>query len=202
MKVKQPNQPLYCGIDISGDTIDVCIQHPGQDFESATFSNSISGFKQLWKRTGLIYQFVMEATGVYHLPLCFFLEAKKSRYSVVNALQIKRYIQMKLERSKTDKKDARHICMYGIDHGPECYEMPSQLYFECRVLNNAIETTTKQITAYRNKLHSLSRLNIDSKVVTHAYNKILNALKAEQRKLEAELDIKLRSWQQIGRAHV
>lgn len=91
----------------------------------------------------------MESTGVYQLPFCFFLESKKARYSVVNALQIKRYIQMKLERNKSDKKDAFHICMYGVEHAPACYEMPSQLYFDCRALNNAIETITTEITSLK-----------------------------------------------------
>jgi transposase len=104
------------------------------DFDKC--SNSTEGFKQIWRLTGKLYHFVMESIGVYQLPFCFFLETKKARYSVVNALQIKRYIQMKLERNKTDKKDAQHICMYGLETNPECYQMPDRIYFECRALNN------------------------------------------------------------------
>ena len=102
---------------------------------------------------------------------------------------------MKLERNKTDKKDAFHICMYGVDHNPQCYQMPSHLYFECRAINNAIETITTEITSFKNKLHSLSKLDIDSKVIVTGYKKILRNLQAELKKFEAELYKKLEAWQ-------
>jgi len=195
MKAIRKSQSLYCGVDVSGDTLDICYQTEHGNFEWAKASNSPAGFKEIWKLTGRSYHFVMESTGVYQLPFCFFLEGKKARYSVVNALQIKRFIQMKLERNKTDKKDAFHICMYGIEHMPEYYKMPDQLYFECRALNNAIETITKDITSYKNKIHALSRLAIDSKVILVGYKKILRDLHAELKNLETELYKKLQAWQ-------
>ena len=185
----------YCGVDISGDTLDVCYQTEAGVLEWSKCANGIGGFTEIWKLTGKDYHFIMESTGVYQLPFCFFLESKKARYSVVNALQIKRYIQMKLERNKTDKKDAFHICMYGVDHHPECYEMPNPLYFECRAINNAIETLTTEITSFKNKLHSLSKLDIDSQVIVRGYKKILRDLQAELKKFETELYKKLEVWQ-------
>ena len=195
MRAIKTQQKLYCGIDVSGDTLDVCYQSASGNVEWFKCTNNAEGFKQLWQLTGKLYHYVMESSGVYQLPLCFFLESKKARYSVVNALQIKRYIQMKLERNKTDKKDAFHICMYGVDHNPECYQMPSHLYFECRAINNAIETLTTEITSFKNKLHALSRLEIDSKVIVIGYKKILRELKAELKKFETELYKKLEAWQ-------
>ena len=195
MKSIKDVMKLYCGVDVSGDTLDVCYQTSDGIFEWSKCTNSTEGFLQIWKLTGKNYHFVMESTGVYQLPFCFFLESKKARYSVINALQIKRYIQMKLERNKTDKKDAFHICMYGADHNPECYKMPSHLYFECRAINNAIETLTTEITSFKNKLHSLSRLDIDTRVIVTGYKKILRDLQAELKKFEVELYKKLEAWQ-------
>ena len=68
--------------------------------------------------------------------------------------------------------------MYGVEHNPECYQMPSHLYFECRALNNAIETITKEITAFKNKLHAVNRLQIDTRVINAGYKKILKDLQA------------------------
>ena len=73
--------------------------------------------------------------------------------------------------------------------------MPSQLYFECRSLNNAIETMTTEITSFKNKLHALSRLDIDNRVIASGYKKILRDLQAELKKFEVELYIKLEQWQ-------
>lgn len=195
--MKSIKQPIkwYCGIDISGDTLDICYQTATGVLEWHKCANSMAGFIEIWKLTGKDYHFIMEATGVYQLPFCFFLENKKALYSVANALQIKRYIQMKLERNKSDKKDAFHICMYGVDHNPACYQMPDRLYFECRALNNAIETVTTEITSFKNKLHALSKLEIDNKVIVTVYKKILVELQAALKKFEAELYKKLEAWQ-------
>ena len=195
MKAIKTETKLYCGIDVSGNTLDVCYQTTEGVFEWYKCANSAEGFKEIWQHTGKAYHFVMEATGVYQLPFCFFLESKKAAYSVVNALQIKRYIQMKLERNKTDKKDAFHICMYGREPHPACYQMPDRLYFECRAINNAIETVTTEITSFKNKLHALSKLDIDSKVIVTGYKKILRDLQAELKKFETELYKKLEAWQ-------
>lgn len=195
MKAIKNVTKLYCGIDVSGDTLDVCYQTEEGIFDWCKCTNTTEGFMQIWKLTGSKYHFIMESTGVYQMPFCFFLESKKALYSVVNALQIKRYIQMKLERNKSDKKDAFHICMYGVKHNPECYQMPDRLYFECRALNNAIETITTEITGFKNKLHALTKLDIETKVIITGYKKILKDLQGELKKFETELYKKLAEWQ-------
>ncbi len=186
---------FYCGIDISASSFDISVQAFDGNFEHHQLSNNSTGFKQLLKMCGSNYHFVMEATGAFHLPLCFFLHEKKCHYSVVNALQIKRYIQMHLERSKTDKKDAKHICMYGIERKPEQYKMPCNQYFECKTLNNAIETLTQEITAFSNKIYSLKLLKIDNQAVQKSYQIIIKNLRAELKKLEVVLQQKLIAWQ-------
>lgn len=189
------DQILYCGIDISADSFDICFLQPGGNLVFGKLPNTAAGFKELLKLCPGNYHFVMEATGAFHLPLCFFLHEKKCFYSVVNALQIKRYIQMHLERSKTDKKDARHICMYGIERKPEQYKMPCQQYFECRTLNNAIEAITRDIVSYNNKIYAARKLKIDSVVAIKTYQQIVKTLKSEMKKIQAELDKKLIEWQ-------
>lgn len=184
----------YCGIDISGETIEVCIQQSDNTFSSQSLPNSIKGFLQLLKLTTPQTHFVMESTGVYHLPLCFFLQDKKAQYSVVNALQIKRYIQMHLERNKTDKKDALHICKYGIERQPPQYQMPDIVYFEAKAINNAILTLSQEITSFKNKIHALKKLNLADKTVVNSYQSIVNALQKQHEKLTEELQTKLQEW--------
>lgn len=186
---------LYCGIDMSADTFDICLQIHNLDFVWHKFENNTNGYKKLLKICTTNYHFVMETTGAFHLPLCFFLHEKKCMYSVVNALQIYRYIQMNLERSKTDKKDAKHICMYGIERNPVQYQMPDQQYFECKTINNAIETCTQEITALTNKIYALKKLNINSVVVVKSYQKLIATIQNEKTKLEKELDTQLKKWQ-------
>ncbi len=189
------HQILYCGIDISAETFDICMQSDAKSFTWHQLPNNAIGFKQLLQLCSSNYHFVMETTGAFHLPLCFFLEENKCNYSVVNALQIKRYIQMNLERSKSDKKDAKHICMYGIERKPQQYQMPCQQYFECKQLNNAIESLTYEIVSFNNKIYAAEKLKMDSVIVIKSYKNIIKNLKAELKKLEVELDKKLKTWQ-------
>lgn len=186
---------LYCGIDMSAETFDICIQSTGNIFVWHQLPNNTTGFKQLLQLCASPYHFVMETTGAFHLPLCFFLHENSCSYSVVNALQIKRYIQMNLEHSKTDKKDAKYICLYGIERKPKQFKMPCQQYFECKQLNNAIESLTYEIVAFTNKIYAVEKLKIDSVVVIHSYKNIIKNLKVTLKKLEAELDKKLKFWQ-------
>lgn len=186
---------LYCGIDISAQSFDICLQTTDYCFEHHELSNNKTGMKQLLSICTGNYHFVMESTGSFHLPLCFFLQEQKATFSVVNALQIKRYIQMHLERNKSDKKDAKHICMYGIERNPPPYQMPSLQYFECKALNNSIETITNEITAFKNKIYALKLVSIDHLAVQKAYQAIIKNLQVELKKLEQELMKKLNAWQ-------
>jgi transposase len=194
-KRKMEKKKLYCGVDISGNTIDVCIQKEDNTFESLTYSNDKIGFKALLQVANKTHHFVMESTGVYHMALCFYLHERKRHYSVVNALKIKRYIQMNLERNKSDKKDAKYICKYGIDQAPEQYQMPDSLYFECRTLNNSILAFTQEITSLKNKIHSLDTLKIDCKSVKKGYEDGIQFFEKQKEKWELELVDKLNEWQ-------
>jgi transposase len=185
----------YCGIDISNLTMDISFYDRDGVQQNLQLSNSIEGFKKLLQMTCQDTHFVMESTGVYHLNLIFFLHKKKYPFSVVNGIQIKRFIQMNLERNKSDKKDAKRICDYGYERQPEVYEMPDRLYFECKSLSNAIHSLTKEITAFSNKIHALSRQDIDTKEVLKAYKLVVNTCKKEIEKLEDKLYQKLNLWE-------
>ncbi len=129
------------------------------------------------------------------MQLMFFLHAKAQVYTLVNALQIKRYIQMHLECNKSDKKDSKRICEYGIDRQPVSSTMPETAYFECRMLNQAIHDMTKLITKISNQVHSLKRSGIEGDMVIKSYQSVMKKLKQEQEKLSDKLEEKLKSWQ-------
>ena len=102
---------------------------------------------------------------------------------------------MHLERNKSDKKDARRICEYGIDRQPKPSQMPESAYFECRMLNQAIHDMTKSITKISNQIHSLKRSGIMEESVVKSYQSVMKKLKQEQEKLADKLEEKLKDWQ-------
>lgn len=186
---------LYCGIDVSSETLDICYQTPDGEKVHQKVNNNRSGFLKIVKLCGKGYHYVMENTGVYHVSLMFFLHGEGLEYSVINALQVKRYIQMHLERNKSDKKDARRICEYGMDRNPEPYRMPDPEFFECRTINNAINDLTKAITKMRNQIHSLRRAPYGTEDILSSYKSVLGKLTKEKARLEKSLNAKLKAWQ-------
>ena len=135
---------LCCGIDVSHTKLDVCYQNNLGELFHLQVGNNNNGFAKILEHTGIDYHFVMEATGVYYIRLAFYLHQQGCKLSVVNALSIKRYIQMQLERNKSDKKDAGWICRYAIEQRPSYWEMPDSAYFECKQLYNTIREYTEQ----------------------------------------------------------
>ena len=157
------NEKLCCGIDVSQNTLDAAYQNNLGEIFHIKVGNNNKGFETILEHTGTNYHFVMEATGVYYVRLAFFLHGKKCAISVVNALKIKRYIQMQLEKNKSDKKDAQWICRYAIDQKPGFWEMPDSTYFEGKQIYNTIRQYSEEIKRFNNQLHSLRILPVQNK---------------------------------------
>ena len=186
---------LCCGIDVSHTTLDVCYQNNLGQLFHLKVGNNIKGFEKMLEHTGTGYHFVMEATGVYYIRLAFYLHGKDCKLSVVNALSIKRYIQMHLERNKSDKKDAAWICRYAVEQQPPYWEMPDSAYFESKQLYNTIREYAEQIKRFNNQLHSLRMLPVPSKDTIRSLEKMNDAMEKEMLLLEKKLELQLKQWQ-------
>lgn len=186
---------LCCGIDVSFTTLDVCYQNNLGELFHLHVGNNNEGFKKILEHTGTAYHFVMEATGVYYIRLAFFLHQRSCELSVVNALSIKRFIQMHGERNKSDKKDAQWICRYAIEQRPAIWQMPDSAYFQGKQLYNTIREYQEQIKRFNNQLHSLGLLPVQSKDAIRSIEKVRATLQKEVKNLEAKLQELLEQWQ-------
>lgn len=186
---------LCCGIDVSHAKLDVCYQNNLGELFHLQVGNNKQGFAKILEHTGADYHFVMEATGVYYIRLAFYLHSQGCELSVVNALAIKRYIQMHLERNKTDKKDAAWICRYAIDQRPAYWQMPDSAYFESKQLYNTIRVYTEQIKRFNNQLHSLRLLPVPSKDTIKSLEKVIRFMEKQIKQLEQKLQQLLEQWQ-------
>lgn len=184
-----------CGVDVPLNTLDVCYQNNLGDLFHLQVGKNNKGFEKILEHTGEDYHFVMEATGVYYIRFAFFLHNHKCSLSVVNALSIKRFIQMHWEGNKSDKKDARWICLYGIEQQPALWQMPDHAYFEAKQLYNTIREYSEQIKRFNNQLHRLQLLPIVSKDTIKSLEKMKNQLQKEIKALEEKLEALLQAWQ-------
>jgi len=171
------------GIDISKDVFDVYSNSSGH----VQFKNTEQGFKQLLKSLSKTALVVMEATGYYHYRLAQFLHSKGVLVSVVNPLSVKRFIQMKLAKVKTDKSDAKSICEYGTMNEVPLYNALTDVQAECLQLFRLLDSYVKKSTATKNKLHGEDALGIPSKTVYNSLKRNLKHLKKEMLVLEDRL---------------
>jgi transposase len=134
------------------------------------FKNNFSSFKKFVKLLNCCSHCVMEATGYYHYALSQFLCKNKVAVLVVNSLSVKRFIQMKLSRIKTDKSDAQVICEYGIYIQVSLYNGINALKAECKQLLSLKANYVKRRTSTKNKLHGEEVLGKPSKLVIRSLN--------------------------------
>jgi len=172
------------GIDISKDTFDV-MDSDGNHYQ---FSNNFKHFLKFLKLLDSDSHCVMEATGYYHYQLAYFLSEHNIRVSVENPLSIKRFIQMKLSKIKTDKSDAKMICLYGQQMDMKLWKGPSANQLECLQMLSALDIYTKQGTALQNKIQSHQVLSNPSKTVVNSLKRTLKSLQKEMVLIEEQTD--------------
>ncbi|MCK0162241.1 IS110 family transposase, partial [Allomuricauda sp. F6463D] len=147
------------GVDISKDVFDV----HGSEYGHSRFKNDSSGFRLFIKSLPQDSLVVMEATGYYHYRLAQFLYKNGLAVSVVNPLSVKRFIQMKLAKVKTDKSDAKAICNYALSNEVPLYNALTDVQAECLQLFRLMDSYLKKRTATKNKIHGEEVLGIPSK---------------------------------------
>ena len=102
----------FVGIDISKESFDVYFEHEGNG-NYVKLNQTEEDYKVLVHLIGLDRICVMEATGNYHLKLAHHLYQSGIKTVVENPLKIKRFSQMHLQRTKTDKADSHLIFDYA-----------------------------------------------------------------------------------------
>ena len=175
---------IFVGIDISKDVFDI-YDSEGGHFQ---YANNVTGFKSFVKVLSQSHWCVMEATACYHYRLALYLFDNNIQVSVMNPLVIKRFIQMKLNQVKTDKSDAKMICLYGQQQELQLWR-PDPVYVEeCKMLHTVTQLYFKQTTAIKNKLHALiSKGHIKGKMI-RSLKRQLKQIQKEIKLLETEME--------------
>ena len=173
----------FFGIDISKDVFDV-MDMKNNHYQ---FLNNSIGFKDFAKILDENSHCVMEATAYYYSQLAYFLVDKNIKVSVENPIAVKRFIQMKLSKIKTDKSDAKMICLYAQNVDLKLWTGNSKNQIECLQITRLLNVYIKQSTALKNKIHGEQALGNPSPAVVRSLNRNLKQNKNEQLVLEKKL---------------
>lgn len=120
------------GVDISKTKLDAAWLRADGKYRSKVFPNNASGFADMLRWLDFHLpdgkadaHVCMEATGTYHEGLAFFLHDHAVAVSVVNPLQVKRFMELERVRNKTDEGDAKALARFCDKTEPPVWEAPS-----------------------------------------------------------------------------
>ena len=118
------------GIDVSKGKSTVCLMRPFGEIvagpmEIVHVDSEMKPLVKLIKSMKEEVKVVMEATGIYHLPVLTYFKENGIFTAVINPYQMKQYRVQGLRRVKTDKADSMTIAKYGLDNWDELNDFVS-----------------------------------------------------------------------------
>ncbi len=153
------------GIDVSQKKLDVSLGRMDEEtmtqiYAYKTFDNNVRGFMALilWvkKNTESVapLRFVMEATGVYHECLAYYLSGKSYLLSIVMPNKITNFFRTLEVKTVTDKSMSAAIAMFGLEKNPSNWTPPKKAYRELRQITRERDQLMTERTMIKNQLHS------------------------------------------------
>lgn len=153
------------GIDVAQRKIDVCLgrmdeQASTEVYGYRTFNNNEKGHMAfiLWvkKHTlpNVTVRFVMEATGVYHEKLAYFLSENQYLVSIVLPNKISNFFKTREIKTVTDKTMAETIAIFGLEKVVENWAPPKKVYRELRQITRERDQIVEERTMVKNQLHA------------------------------------------------
>lgn len=173
----------YFGIDISKETFDVV----NKAAKHLQYDNTPKGFSKFTKAIPKGSLCVMEATGIYYLRLAKFLYSKNFAVAVVNPLRIKRFSQMKMQRNKTDKADARMISLYAQDQEVKLWEPAPEAIEQSKDIYQVMEQYIEFRAGLKNKLDALRSKDAPKPLIDSVIHQI-DSISESINELQKELD--------------
>lgn len=178
----------YVGIDISKLSFDVAIKKDSDKYSHYKFSNDDKGFADF---TAILNKdldvCVMEASGPYYLKLAHYLFDRNISVSVVNPLVIRRFSQMRMSRTKTDKKDAAIIAEYGKAETPELWQPEADYVLEIKQMQAYVEQMNKSRTGFLRQKEAFKQNTVESLVLNESLDKMIAILEIEIANIENKM---------------
>lgn len=144
------SEPVFCGIDVSKDQLDVSLRPSGEIW---TVENGPGAIEDLAVRLSEIEPVltVMEATGGFEAGVAAALAGAGLPVVVANPRQVRDFARSTGQLAKTDRIDAGILALFGERIRPEARPLPDE---EAQLLN-ALLTRRRQliemITAEKNR---------------------------------------------------
>lgn len=198
------------GIDVAQDELVVCLGKMYDDLtpefvSHKTFKNDNKGFISLvvWVRklteADVSLRFVMEATGVYHERLAYFLAEEALSVSIIMPNKISNYARTLSVKTVTDKTASEAITLFGLERKLENWAPPKGIYKRLQQLCRERNQLVAERTMVKNQLHSeKAEARPNNKSIDRAVKRIV-LLDKQEREINLELSILIKEDADVKR---
>lgn len=153
------------GIDVAQNELVVSLGRMDEQlsievYAYKVFANTKKGYSALvsWVNkqtsTSIEIRYVMEATGVYHESLAYYLYNVKKQVSIVLPNKISNYSRTLDIKTITDKSASQAIARFGLERQLEVWEPPLKIYNDLKQLCREREQLIQERTMLKNQLHA------------------------------------------------
>ena len=192
------NLKYSVGVDVAKDQLKICISAIDEQQKvtvksTCSFKNTIGGFEELyaWTRRHakekLPVHYLMEATGIYHENLAWFLFSKDCSVTVILPNKAKKYIQGLGLKSKNDKIDAKGLAKMCAEQSLPLWKPISKNLYMLRSLTRLHEDLTVERTALNNRLQSMDFAMYDLKESKRSLRKLIKTMDKEIAHIESKI---------------
>lgn len=193
------NLKYSVGIDISKDDFKACVSTFNETLQvkvkaSSTFSNTEKGIKLFldWakkhhKETDIPLYFLMEATGVYHENLAWYLYQQSQNVIVVLANKAKKYLQSLGIKSKNDKIDAQGLSQMCAEKSFQLWQPISKNIYNLRSLTRLHEDLQVEKNSFGNRLKMLDFTMFENAQVKKSILKLLKEISKQIDHIETQI---------------
>jgi transposase len=198
------------GIDVALKELVVSLARLREDlvqevYASKTFANNQKGFISLvsWVNKladpGHRVQFVMEATGVYHEALAYFLSERSYDLSIVLPNKISNYFRTLDVKTINDFTSAEAIARFGLERKLDLWKKPDATLKKLKQLCRERDQIVGERTLVKNQLHAeLSEAEPNSSSVLRLKKRI-QFLNIQEKEVRQEIETIARSNNQLSK---
>jgi len=187
------------GIDVAQNELVVSLGRMSHDtgtdiFAFKTFANNTKGFNELvnWVNKLVLKElqvrYVMEATGVYHENLAYYLSDHGQRVSIVLPNKISNYFRTLDVKTITDKTASQAICRFGLERKLDEWQKPKQIYRTLKQLTRERDQLIAERTVAKNQLHAEKAEAFPNEKSIARLNKRIELFKSQVKEIQADIN--------------
>lgn len=195
-----PQHIFGVGIDVSKDDFYACVlrgNHQGELKKCGLrkFANSPAGFdqfhewlqKRVQAKAGL--RILLEATGVYHERLAYFLYEHDYRLTVELPNKVKNFGRSLNQTGKTDAIDAAVIAQMAVERVGRAWQPCCDSARELRALTRQDQAIAEDMTAVNNRLHAARLVARPVAAVIDRYEQQYELLEEQREAIKTEIKL-------------